>query len=532
MSDNSPLLHHRSIEPRLGLTSRSGAASPRTPLSASTGLGGPAVAPAPQTPSGFGLHQPHAAPPSTNVMYHSWPLQSPGQLNAAYMATKRRRPWSRIKQFARGRPLLCAAISILALLAAGWWIFRMAPALMLLSVRDGGSGSGGGGSGVAILPAVVPTPKDDQLSEELQRSAKALQEEKDKMKRLAAEIESANAKANASANEAAPPSAPAPVPEPETEPETAPAPTSSEQPKADAPAATPDDAAPAPSPTPAETPDPASEPAAPATPPSSDEASTSEQQAPTPATDSSAMPPTPAQENEAAPGDEKAADATPPVSTESKDAAQQPQQQEQEPPAASPTPAPASEPSQTDAAAADTPAPEETTPAPTSNPTSSEIADPAPAPAPAPAEDSKPEEQTGQPATDSALHKDGVDRSLDLSDLASRSLRCFSEESRASPCDWSWGPPGSPRSPNSEEHPSSDVDPEKEWKQPQDFYSFQVAVHVGPDGPGALVRIFQRDQCCAAGDGGDAGAPPPLPLSYFRVTAVGAAQAGDRKSVV
>jgi len=107
---------------------------------------------------------------------------------------------------------------------------------------------------------------------------------------------------------------------------------------------------------------------------------------------------------------------------------------------------------------------------------------------------------------------------LNQADLDPKALHCPIDAKRL-PCDWSWGPPDSPRSPNSEDHAASRADWAKEakWKKPEDFYSFQAGVHVSGEGTGVLVRIFQRDLCCTG----------ELPLSYFRVTAVGAAQAAS-----
>lgn len=87
-------------------------------------------------------------------------------------------------------------------------------------------------------------------------------------------------------------------------------------------------------------------------------------------------------------------------------------------------------------------------------------------------------------------------------------------------CDWSWGPPSS-SSASTAVHTWDEVtvkDGMEEYKRPQDFYSYEIQRHMSPEGPGVIVRIFMRDQCCTSSSSS-------LPLSYFRLSTHGAAQA-------
>lgn len=100
---------------------------------------------------------------------------------------------------------------------------------------------------------------------------------------------------------------------------------------------------------------------------------------------------------------------------------------------------------------------------------------------------------------------------LNSADLDDAALRCAAPATQQ--CDWSWGQFS--RSPNSEDHPPDDLNIDTRWKKPQDFYSFQAGLHVSGEGTGVIVRIHMKDLCCTG----------PLPLSYFEITAHGAAQA-------
>lgn len=102
-------------------------------------------------------------------------------------------------------------------------------------------------------------------------------------------------------------------------------------------------------------------------------------------------------------------------------------------------------------------------------------------------------------------------------DLVDSELVCARPNDQPAECDWAWGPPTS-RSPNSEVgHVRDELDPKSDWNKPQDFYTYQAGIMTTGEGPGVLVRIRMKDLCCRS--------PVPLPLSYFSVSAHGAAQA-------